>query len=188
MTNSIRHHQLMDASRSRLLVVDVQEKLVPAIHEHEAVVSRCRALADVASLYGIPRKVTEQYPKGLGRTVEALSDIDPIPAEKLLFSAAEASGFGVCEMEEERDQVVICGIETHICVFQTAMDLLAARWAVTVVADAVGSRHQRDHAVAIERLRAFGVDVATTESVLFEWAGRAGSDEFKQVSKIVREL
>lgn len=185
---SSRHAKLLDANRSRLLIVDMQEKLLPSIHEGPLVEQRCGVLAEVAQLFEIPMRITEQYPKGLGSTVESLRSFDGQPPEKLAFSAAEATGWGKCSDDEPRNQAVVCGIESHICVLQTAFDLIARSWSVAVVVDAIGSRSQSSHDAALSRLSAEGVSLVTTEMVLFEWAERAGTESFKTISKIVRNL
>ena len=179
---------LLSRDRARLLVVDVQEKLVPAIANAEVVVANCSRLVRAADVLGVESFVTEQYPKGLGGTVSELASQLPEPIEKLRFSSAAAVGWTEENREtESRDQVVVCGIEAHVCVLQTVMDLLAASFQVHVVADAVGSRFQSDRETALNRMRDEGAVVTTTEAVMFELCETAEAAEFKQISAIVRE-
>jgi nicotinamidase-related amidase len=124
---------------------------------------------------------TEQYPKGLGHTAAEVGLHDEPVIEKTVFSAVRAEGFGL----DGRDQVVVCGIETHVCVSQTVHDLLADGVEVHVPADAVGSRHRLDYELGLERLQRAGAVVSSVESVLFELLGRAGTPEFKEVQKLV---
>ena len=184
-----RSPELLSASESLLLVVDVQERLLPQIAGREQVVRGCRLLSAGAELFSVPTVVTEQYPKGLGPTVPDLAGSLPaaaVKAEKLRFSAAEATGWPTAgEREDGRHQVVIAGIETHICVLQTAIDLAAWGYRVFVCADATGSRLETDHAIALARLRDGGVTVTTTESVLFEWCEAAGTDRFRSLRDLV---
>lgn len=179
---------LLNSARSRLLIVDVQEKLLPVVDGCDRVEQRCQLLGEMAAQWDIPVRVTEQYPKGLGPTVKSLRGFDLQPAEKLAFSAADASGWGECQAGEQRDQAIVCGIESHICVLQTAFELLDRGWTVYVVVDAIGARSAECHRVALRRMEMAGIQLVTTEMVLFEWAERAGSDQFKAVSKAVRDL
>lgn len=180
-----RSPELLNRNCSLLLVIDLQEKLLPVIHDARSVVTGARFLMDCAGVLSVPVCVSEQYPKGLGATVDEIRGHKVVRAtfEKLRFSAAE----GLQEfLSDDIEQVILCGIETHVCVLQTAMDLLAQGRRVFVVADAVGSRHPTDHHCALRRLRDSGVNVCTAESVPFEWCAQAGSDEFRQISQLVR--
>lgn len=186
MNTLSRSRNLHQAENCRVLIVDMQEKLLPVVDGASCVASGCRAIADAANIFDIPIRITEQYPKGLGSTFTQLKSFDPEPSEKLAFSAADASGFGRCQTDDARDRVVVCGIETHICVLQTAFELHNRGWRVSVVADAVGARHTVDHTIGLQRMRDGGIEVVTTEMVLFEWAERAGTPSFKKISQIVR--
>lgn len=181
-----RSGNLLDATNCRVLIVDMQEKLLPVIDGASHVASGCRVIAEAATIFNVPIRITEQYPQGLGSTVSHLATFDTEPTEKLLFSAAEASAVGLCRTDEQRNRIVVCGIETHICVLQTAFDLHCRGWRVCVVADAVGARKTVDHSVGLQRMRDGGIDVITTEMVLFEWAAQAGTPEFKKISRLVR--
>lgn len=176
---------LMDAQRSLLLIVDVQEKLIPAIHGHEEVLSACHWLLGVAGELEVPVVASEQYPKGLGHTVPDLAErLAPGAVhEKLEFSCAAADSCRQAFAAADRPQIVIAGIETHVCVLQTALGLLADRREVFVVADAVGSRRPADRELALARMRQAGVEVVSREMVAFEWLHRAGTDAFRAVSR-----
>jgi nicotinamidase-related amidase len=130
---------------------------------------------------------SEQYPAGLGPTVERLATHLPRVAEKRIFSCRECTDLISSWMTSGIRQVVVVGIETHVCVLQTALDLLSAGFEVYVVADAVGSRTDLDRDVALNRLTQSGVTVTTTESVLFEWCETSSAPEFKQISQLVRQ-
>nr|VFK16037.1 MAG: Isochorismate hydrolase [Candidatus Kentron sp. LPFa] len=179
-----RQSMLIDAGSSLLLIVDVQEKLIPAIHDREAVVAHCAWLMKVADVVGVPLLVSEQYPAGLGPTVSALRELAPKEAfmEKVHFSCVAASECGARIDASGRKQIVIAGIEAHVCVLQTALDLAASGKQVFVVADAVSSRDPRNVALAMERMRSAGITMVSREMVLFEWVHRADTVRFKHLS------
>ena len=181
-----RSPELMSTDDTALLVLDVQEKLVPAIAGSAEIVWNIRRLLAGARTLGLPCLATEQYPQGLGPTIAELALAEPTFA-KLSFSAA---GCRECiDYLKQRNvfRVLICGLETHICVQQTALDLLSEGWRVYVAVDAVGSRHGIDHETALRRIDASGGVLTTTEAALFEWCRVAGSAEFKEISKLARE-
>ncbi len=182
-----RSPELMSRSDSALLVVDVQEKLVPAIHASRRVVWNVRRLIDGAKLLGLPVVASEQYPQGLGPTVaELASRLEDRPA-KLSFSCRELPELFAGLRQRNIEKLLVCGIETHVCIQQTVLDLLADGWRVYVAADAVGSRDELDHRTALRRLECSGAVLTTTEAALFEWCQVAGTPEFKQISRLVRE-
>lgn len=188
-----RHPDLLSAGRSRLVVVDMQQRLLTAIDAADAVAARCVALTKAATQLGVPCFATEQNPGKLGPTIDELTAVIPDRREKLAFTAAGVLDLGVREAglsasAGDRDQVVLCGIETGVCVLQTALDLSAWGWSVAVVADACGSRRPADAAVAIDRMRLSGVQIVTTDMVLFEWVERAGTDPFRGISRLVKDL
>lgn len=172
----------MRAGESVLLVVDVQQALLPAIHEGAAVVEHVRWLLGVAARLGVPRLVTEQYPKGLGATTPALRELlaPQELVEKECFSAL-TEGRLLAAPGGGRRQWIVCGTEAHVCVQQTVLDLLAAGREVFVVDEAVGSRRPRDKALALERMRGHGADIVSREMVAFEWMERACTDTFRSV-------
>jgi nicotinamidase-related amidase len=163
-----------------LVVVDVQEGFRP-YESFAGVADACAKLVQAARILDVPRVVSEQYPKGLGHTAPEVGLEDEVAIEKSVFSAARAEGFDL----GSRDQAVVCGIETHVCVSQTVHDLLDRGVEVHVPADAVGSRHGIDYERGLERLERAGAVVTTVEAALFELLGRAGTPEFKAVQKLI---
>ena len=170
----------LDRDRTALVVVDVQEAFRPAVQGFDDVVENTRRLMEGAKILGIPVVVTEQYPKGLGRTVEELGEVSPV--EKSCFSAARADGFDL----DGRDQALVCGIETHVCVSQTAHDLLERGVEVHVATDAVTSRSDANRDVGLHKMEQSGAIVTSVETALFELLGEAGTEEFKKVQGLVK--
>lgn len=183
-TNTRRMHP----GRAGLLVIDIQERLLPAIFEKERVVQNAVRLIKGALVLSVPVYATEQYPKGLGPTVPEVAAAIPgfSPFQKLAFSACGASGLMTALEAGKISDVVVCGIEAHVCVSQTCLDLLDAGCRVFVVADAVSSRTPENHRVALERMREAGATVVSTEMVLFEWLQQAGTEQFKQILGLVK--
>ncbi|WP_339731555.1 isochorismatase family protein [uncultured Gimesia sp.] len=181
-----RSIDLLSHQECQLVVIDVQEKLVPVIPVAKKLVHRIQQLVQAATLFQIPLSCTEQYPKGLGPTIPELVPLLPPPGEKLRFSAAECLGWGsVSNTVDSRTKIVLTGIEAHICVQQTALDLLAAGYRVIIPIDAIASRNQLDWNFAIKRMENSGASITTTEAILFEWCEVAGTEEFKQISRLV---
>ena len=176
---------LLSAERSVLLLVDLQQRLMPAIHDGDAVVTRAVRLAEAAVLLDVPVLATEQYPAGLGPTVAPLAAYPRATMAKTTFSAAAGPGFRALLPAGTRE-VVIAGCETHVCVLQTALELLGSRHRVILAADAAGSRDPADHRAAIDRARQHGVEVVTSEMVLFEWLRDARHPSFRQVHKLLK--
>lgn len=179
---------LVDRTRSQLLIVDVQERLLPAMAAAEQVLRGCSLLATAAVRLDVPIQVSEQYPKGLGPTVPALAERVPANAilPKLNFSCLSDPAIRDRLDAAGRGQVVVAGIESHVCVLMTAMELAEAGRQVFVVADAVSSRRPESVDLALDRLRSAGVAVVNTEMVLFEWLGQAGTEEFKEISQLIK--
>ena len=177
-------NRVLDRSRAALVVVDVQEAFRPAVQRFEHTAAGVEALARGARVLGLPVVVSEQYPKGLGRTVaelaEALEGIEPI--EKVCFSAAAADGFDL----DGRDQALVCGIEAHVCVSQTAHDLLDRGVEVHVASDAVTSRTEQNKQVGLHKMETSGAILTSVETALFELVGAAGTDEFKEVQRLIK--
>lgn len=180
----IRSRELLSRDDSRLLIVDVQEKFVPVIPVAGQLIANCRKLIQGAQIVRVPVAATEQYPRGLGPTVPELAELLDDRPDKVRFSCAECLGW-VAAGDDDRCKVVLAGIETHVCVQQTALDLMAAGYEVYLPADALASRHKHDWRFALERLANSGAVITTVEAVLFEWAEVAGTDEFKQISRLV---
>ncbi|MCO6440045.1 MAG: isochorismatase family protein [Nitrococcus mobilis] len=176
---------LMESAKSFLLIVDVQERLMPAVHGNEQVVANVIRLLGVARELGVPVRASEQYPKGLGRMLAPLREHIPDEAisEKVHFSYAEAPACQAVLAQLEQPQVILVGVEAHVCVLQSAIGLQRDGRDVFVVADAVGSRNPRDVQLALERLRAGGIGVVSLEMVVFEWLQQAGTAEFKRISR-----
>ena len=189
--SSFRSPLLMNPKDSALVVIDVQEKLIPLIPEYQRIVWNINRLLDGAAALGVSVCGTEQYPKGLGGTVEPLAmklkaQTENI-ADKTMFSCRECDSSFQDLSAAGVHNLLICGIETHVCIAQSSLDLLAQGFNVFVCADAVGARHEIDHQTALRRLENSGVVLTTTEAALFEWCEKAGSDQFKQISKIVQQ-
>jgi nicotinamidase-related amidase len=170
-----------------LLIVDPQERLLPTIPEHGRLVWNLDRLLRGAKLMSVPTIATVQYPKGLGPIVAPLRDACPKPVEKLSFSGAVEAVLQ-WRAEQSLSQVVIGGIETHVCILQTALDLLAAGVEVFLAVDALGARYELDHRIALERLHGSGITLSTVEGILFEWCETAADEQFKGISAIVREV
>lgn len=178
---------LLTAGDSALLIVDVQEKLLPLITDAERMVWNCRRLIDAFKLFDVPVAATEQYPQGLGPTVAELAERLPQPPAKIAFSCGACGEIFAAWESLGIHKILLAGIETHVCVQQTAHDLLAAGFAVFVAADAVAARFAIDHETALRRMDSAGVTVTTTEAAMFEICERAGTPQFKQLSQLVRE-
>jgi len=176
---------LIHPDKSLLLVIDIQEKLVPAIYQKEQLVDNCKWLLEIANVIGVPVMASEQYPQGLGHTVPAINDqIDPeMVLEKLHFSCMSEPECNRRINEHRPDQVILIGMEAHVCVLQTAMQLKQQAREVFVVADCVSSRSAEDKSLALDRLRANGIHIVSREMVAFEWMQKSGTDQFKKISK-----
>ncbi len=169
--------------------VDIQERLFPHIHDHEKLKKNIEILVEGLKILSVPMVVTEQYKKGLGETIESIKQmVDGCPAfEKIAFSCCDDASFSH-KLEEGsfKKFVILFGIEAHICLLQTAIDLKAKGHQPVVIEDCVGSRNLENKRIAINRLLQEGVIVTSYESVLFELCRYAGSDTFKAISKLVK--
>lgn len=184
----LRSTEMMCTDDTGLLLVDVQEKLIGLLPGHERIVWNCGRLLDGASILNVATAATEQYPKGLGKTVEPLaSKLKQAVPDKVAFSCGACGGIFADWQSRGIHRVLLCGIEAHVCIQQTALDLLANGFRVYLAVDAIGARHQIDYETALRRLEASGAILTTTEAALFEWCERAGSPEFKQISQMVKE-
>lgn len=187
---AIRHPALLDRRRSALAVIDMQEAFRPIIGDFDQVTARIALLVQSAKLLNVPVIVTEQYPKGLGRTVKEIADHLPeasAPIEKLSFSACGVQDFDLQLRELHAEQVVLCGIEAHICVSQTAHDLLHNGYQVHLLSDAVSTRLPRNREVAINKMARAGAVISSVEMALFELCP-AGTPEFRQMQALVKLL
>ncbi len=176
---------LQSAAAAALLLVDVQQRLMPAIDDGETVVANAVRLAEAARLLEVPTCATEQYPDGLGHTVPELAGHPQLVMAKTAFSAVADPGFATL-LPPKTSEVVVAGAEAHVCVLQTVLGLVAARHRVLVVADAVGSRKPADKAFALDRLQRHGVEIVTTEMVLFEWLRDSMHPRFREVQQLIR--
>jgi nicotinamidase-related amidase len=185
--NSTRSPELMSADDTGLLMIDVQGKLVGLIDSHQRMVWNIRRLLDGAKLLGVPILATEQYPQGLGPTTPELAQrLDRI-LDKTAFSCGACEG--ICsELEAtDRRKWLVCGIEAHVCVQQTVLDLVADGFSIYVAADAIGSRNKFDYDIALRRMESSGATITTTEAALFEWCENSHVPQFKQISQLIRE-
>lgn len=175
-------------AHTALLVIDIQDKLLPSIYEKERLIKQSVLLIKGLQILGIPIFVTEQYRKGLGLTdKEVASAITGFAAtEKVTFSACGAEGLIPALTGQGIRDLLLCGMETHICVLQSCLDLLDAQFNVFVVADAVSSRAPENSRIALDRMRDAGATIVTSEMVLFEMLERAATEEFKNVLALVR--
>ena len=170
------------------VVVDIQEKLVPHIHEHERLLENCRILISGLKALDVPLIVTEQYSKGLGPTVESIREVlgDYSPVEKMSFSCCGSEEFLSCLKLTGKKFVIVCGMEAHVCVLQTCLDLSAQGYHPILIEDCVSSRKPNDKRIAIDRMRQWGITISTYESILFELCKIAGTDTFKTISRLVK--
>ena len=179
----------MRVSRSDcvLLVVDIQDRLVETIAEHKSVVRNIGSLIKAARVLEVPLLATEQ--EKLGMTVSDLQTLllDSPKFRKFSFSCCGDQAFMTKLREIEKKTVIVCGIETHICVLQTALDLLERQYQVLLVGDATSSHDPKDRDTAIDRMRGAGATVGTTEAVIYELTERAGTEQFRKILEIVKE-
>ncbi|MGH3187996.1 MAG: isochorismatase family protein [Streptosporangiaceae bacterium] len=197
---------LLTAEGAVLLLIDLQQRLMPVIHDHETVLARAVRLAEAARLMDVPVIATEQNPAGLGATVPPLSAYPYKVLAKTAFSAAADPGLAALlspglppgaggtageggaagGQPGTRRDILVAGVEAHVCVLQTVLDLLARGDRVAVAADAVGSRHPADRAVALDRARQHGAEIVTSEMVLFEWLRDSRHPRFREVQKLLK--
>jgi nicotinamidase-related amidase len=175
---------LIDAHRSVLLVIDMQEKVLPAIHEHARVVANVEWLIRAAQKIGVPVAATEHYPKGLGHTAKAIRALLPEGAVGIKNHFSSVAAQCLTRLPgADRTQVVVVGVEAHVCLLQTALELVEEGKEVYVVADCVGSRREFDRDLALARMRQEGARVVSREMVVFEWLAEAATPLFDEVSK-----
>lgn len=179
---------LIQADKSCLMIVDVQTRLLGAMDSPRQVVSGCSLMMKAAKVLDVPVAVTEQYPQGLGPTVDPLAELVSEEAvfSKIDFSAARNVAIRGWVSSRKPEQIVFAGIEAHVCVLQTAMGFAAEGYDCFVVADATSSRVPANHAAALQRLREAGIGVVTSEMVVFEWLEKAGTPAFREVLPLIR--
>jgi len=170
------------------VLVDVQEKLLPHMFDHAEVHRNILKLIQGLQILEVPLILTEQYPKGLGPTVRTVAELTPgvHPISKMSFSCVDEPQFSQSLAASEKRCVVLAGIETHVCVLQTSVDLSAAGYIPVIIADCVSSRSRIDHEIALQRLSAEGAIVSTCESVLFELCRYAGTETFRSISRLLK--
>ena len=181
------HPTLMSATDTALLVIDVQDKLLPVIPGHAAMVRNIAFLIDGARLLDLPVAATEQYPKGLGPTTAELARRLPERPDKIAFSSCAIPSVVEGLRRAARPKVLLAGIETHVCVLHTALDLLNHNFRVYLAVDAAAARFTIDHDIALRRLEQAGVVLTTSEMAVFEWVGGAGHAQFKAISHLVQQ-
>jgi nicotinamidase-related amidase len=174
-----------------LVVIDVQEKLMPVIDGHDEVARNIERLVRGCKVLDVPALLTEQYVRGLGPTIAPVKSafeetLGYEPIEKNCFSGWGCAEFVTAMRLLQKKQAIVAGIETHVCVYQTVVDLLANGYEVTIVADAVASRHASNKDIALQRMIAEGAKLGSTEMCLFEMLVNAGTDEFREISRLVR--
>ena len=186
--NQGKEEMRIKASECSGLVIDIQERLFPAMHGRDELLHRVQLLLDGLKILNIPILVTEQYPKGLGATIDPLVSLldQANTIEKISFSCCGEPGFMSALENLDRKRVVICGIEAHVCVLQTAIDLVERGFTPVVVADCISSRNPEDKMIAIERMRQEGALITSSESLLFELTNVAGTSQFKSISRLVK--
>lgn len=177
---------------TQLLVIDVQEKLLPAMNEAESALANCARLVQAAARLSLPITVSQQYPKGIGATVGELRahlPNDCVTLDKMTFSCLRDEGLRD-RIEhlagDGREHIVVCGIEAHVCVLQTALEIVEAGLQCFVVADAIASRAPASKEIALARMQAAGAVPVTTEMAIFEWLGVAGTPDFKALMPLVK--
>jgi nicotinamidase-related amidase len=183
-----RHPQLLDPSDTLLLVIDVQERFRPVMKGFDSMVAGCARLVRTFRALGLPIIVTEQYPKGLGATVPELKEVlgDVQPLEKTIFSSYGCAGVPELISDSRARKVLVCGIETHVCVSQTVHDLLAAGYQVHVAVDAVESRHDRNRELALGRMEHSGAVLTSSETAAFELMADAKHEKFKEIQALFK--
>ena len=188
MSEVKRFSKLLKLEQTALLIIDIQERILPVINNFQLVVNNTLKLIKGFKVLGLPIYFTEQYPKGLGPTTRIILDeLGGIkPFDKMTFSCSGAGELFDEFKKKNLSQIVVCGIEAHVCVQQTVLDLVENNIQVNLAADAVSSRKEMDYQTALERMRVHGTEVTTTESILFELLNVCGTPQFKEVSKIVK--
>lgn len=182
-----RNPKILDRTKSALLIIDIQERILGVMQQHELVIENTLKLIRGCKILDVPIYYTEQYPKGLGETASQLkNELKNNAIQKMSFSCSGAGDLFDEFKKRSFSQIIVCGIESHVCVQQTVLDLLANDFQVDIAADAVSSRKETDYKIALDRMRSNGAEVTTTESILFELLNVCGTDEFKSVSKLVK--
>lgn len=178
---------MMSRDDSALLVVDAQTKLLDVISNSDTIIWNIRRLLDGAKILGVPAAATEQYPEKLGHIADILADRIGETSTKLRFSCGGCPQVFQKFADDDKRRILVVGIETHVCIMQTVLDLLTEQFDVHVAVDAVTARNTIDHDTALQRMQLSGAVLTTTETALFEWCEVSGTPEFKEISKLIRE-
>ncbi len=183
-----RHPLILKKESTALLIIDLQERILPVIRNIDFVLDNTVKLIKGFKTLKLPIYFTEQYPKGLGATSPKITnELEGYSAfTKISFSCSGAGDLFGELRKKQLSQIVVCGVESHVCVQQTVLDLLANDFQVNVSADAVSSRRETDYSIALDRMRAIGAEITTTESILFELLEVCGTPEFKEISRLVK--
>lgn len=178
----------VNAEETAVLVIDYQEKLVPAMNHYPEFVHNSQILLEGIQLLNVPVIMTQQYTRGLGETIPQIRDIDGMPDafDKITFSClGEEDVYNALDSLNVKN-IIVCGCEAHICVLQSVIDLISEEYNVYLVSDCIASRHEKDKEAAIARATTEGAFITTYEAILFELLERAGSDTFKAISQLIR--
>lgn len=186
---TVSNSRLLHPDTSLLLVVDMQEKFAPVIEHYDRLTEQCGILVQACRLLGVPVVVSEQYPKGLGHTVSPLKAC--LPADTVILEKVSFGCGRDAELERHiatlaRKQVLVCGIEAHVCVNQTVHQLLAQAYQVHIIQDAIGARHQSNYKAAMAKMQQSGAIPATVEMALFELLGTAAHPQFKAIQALIK--
>ncbi len=177
------------ADNTLAIIVDIQERLFPHIYDHEKLLDNCNKIILGLNILNIPMLITEQYTKGLGSTMTSIKEnmgLSYLPIEKIYFSCLGSVEFFDKLKSMNKKNIILIGIEAHVCVLQTALDLLENSYQPVIIEDCVSSRFINNKNIAIERMRSEGAIISTYESILFELCKAAGTDTFKNISKLVK--
>lgn len=183
----MRHPKILNRKKSALLIIDIQEKIINVMRKHNKLLENTLKLIKGAKILGLPIYFTEQYPKGLGKTVHQIqNELEDNSIQKLTFSCSGAEGLFENLKADKIDQVIVCGVESHVCVQQTVLDLLSEGFQVNVPVNAISSRYKIDYSTAISRMEKHGAEITTVESILFELLQICGTPEFKEISLLIK--
>lgn len=180
---------MLNIEDSILIIIDIQEKLINAANKGDICAINAAKLANAASILNIPTIITEQYPKGLGKTSHFI--IQKLPKKSYIFEKTSFSIMNEHEIKTKLEsfnqkQIILCGIETHICVLQTAIDLLKSDYKVHIVKDAVSSRKYEEYEIGLELLKQYGAKITSLEIVLFEWLKSSKHPHFKEIQALIK--
>ncbi len=177
----------MDVLNSTILVIDAQDKLLNGVQNSDKIVWNIKRLVNAAKIVKVNTICTEQNPEKLGRTNPSLlEELDFQPIKKMSFSCVKCTNILNELLKSQNQAILLCGLETHVCIQQTALDLISKGYGVFIAVDAIGSRNEFDHEIALRRLESSGVILTTTESIIFEWCGTSDREEFKAISNLIK--